>query len=188
MTKIQKHIQKSVTEWLKDTHPEFRTTKRINLLRLREPKKFPYENKVRLHNDVTKDLIEVFNELNTYFYYLPVKNRMKVFQSTEFNRFVTEQWLVTLHANDVQISEQKKAGEYNASQDLSYQNYLNLFNIGLEGLIKTMPEEFKNYISSQLKPMFKLMQSISKFTGNRVPYVHYPDMFNDSTIENTSSF
>jgi len=179
LTKIQKHAQKSVIEWLKDTHPEFRTTKRINLLRLREPKKYPYENKVRLHNDVTKDLIEVFNELNTYFYYLPVKNRMKVFQSTEFTRFVTEQWLVTLESNDVQISKQKKAGEYNASQDLSYQNYLNLFNIGLEGLIKTMPEEFKNYISSQLKPMFNLMQSIAKFAGKDVPYMHFPNMFRE---------
>jgi len=177
LAKIQKQAQDPVTVWLKDTHPEFRTTKRINLLRLREPKKFPYENKVRLHNDVTKDLIEVFNELNTYFYYLPVKNRMKVLQSTEFIRFVTEQWLVALEANDVQIAEQKKAGEYNASQDLSYQNYLNLFNIGLEGLIKTMPQEFQSYISSQLKPMFKLMQSIAKFTGKDVPYMHYPDMF-----------
>ena len=111
---------------------------------------------------------------------------MKVFQSTEFTRFVTEQWLVTLDANDVQISEQKKAGEYNASQDLSYQNYLNLFNIGLEGLIKTMPEEFQNYISNQLKPMFKLMQSIAKFAGKDVPYMHFPNMFQENTIENSS--
>ena len=182
MAKIQKYTQDPVIVWLKDTHPEFRTTKRINLLRLREPKKYPYENKVRLHNDVTKDLIEVFSELNTYFYYLPVKNRMKVFQSTEFTRFVTEQWLVTLHANDVQVAEHKKAGKYNASEDLSYQNYLNLFNIGLEGLIKTMPEEFQNYISSQLKPMFKLMQSIAKFARQDVPYMHYPDMFRENTI------
>jgi len=184
LAKIQKHTQDPVVAWLKDTHPEFRTTKRINLLRLREPKKFPYENKVRLHNEVTKDLIEVFSELNTYFYYLPVKNRMKVFQSREFTRFVTEQWLVTLDANDVQISEQKKSGEYNASQDLAYQNYLNLFNIGLEGLIKTMPEEFQNYISSQLKPMFKLMQSIAKFAGKDVPYIHFPNMFRAYTIQN----
>ncbi len=185
MTKIQKYTQDPGLAWLKDTHPEFRTTKRINLLRLREPKKFPYENKVRLDNEVTKDLIEVFSELNTYFYYLPVKNRMKVFQSREFTRFVTEQWLVTLDANDVQISEQKKSGEYNASQDLAYQNYLNLFNIGLEGLIKTMPEEFQNYISSQLKPMFKLMQSIAKFAGKDVPYIHYPAMFQENTIESS---
>jgi len=183
LSKIQEHAQESELVWLKNTHPEFRTTKRINLLRLRQPKKFPYENKVRLHNDVTKDLIEVFNELNSYFYYLPVKNRMKVLQSTGFNRFVTGEWLVTLHANDVQIAKQKKSGKYDASQDLSYQNYLNLFNIGLEGLIKTMPEEFQSFISNQLKPMFKLMQSIAKFTVKDVPYIHYPDMFQENTIE-----
>ena len=57
-----------------------------------------------------------------------------------------------------------------------------MFNIGLEGLIKSMPQEFQNYISSQLKPMFELMQSISRFTGTQVPYVHYPDIFQDQNI------
>ena len=190
MSKIQENAQDSVIVWLKNTHPEFRTTKRINLLRLREPKKFPYENKVRLQNEVTKDLIQVFHELNSYFYYLSVKNRMKVLQSTDFMRFIQEEWLVTLHANDVQQRKQKKSKKkgkkdsYDPSQDLSYQNYLNLFNIGLEGIINTMPQEFQSYISSQLKPMFKLMQSIARFAGKDVPYMHYPDMFQEDTIEN----
>jgi len=207
MSKIPERAQDPVVKWLMDTHPKFRTTKRINLLRLREPKKFLYENKPRLNEEVTEDLIEVFNELNSYFYLIPVKNRMRVLQSTGFNRFVTEEWLVTLQANDIQIAELKKTkektksketktkktkskkdkDEYDVNQALSYQNYQNLFNIGLEGLIKSMPEEFQNYISNELKPMFKLMQSISRFTGSKVPYVHYPDMFNDSTIDNASS-
>ena len=195
MVKIPEQADKSVIKWLMDTHPEFRTTKRMNLLRLREPKKFPYNNMPRLHDEVTKDLIEVFHELNSYFYHLPVKNRMKILQSSNFNRFVTSEWLQTLHAYDIQNAELKKTKakskktkekkEYDVNQSLSYQNYQNMFNIGLEGLIKSMPQEFQNYISNQLKPMFKLMQSISKFTGNQVPYVHYPDMFQENVIDTT---
>ncbi len=124
---------------------------------------------------------------------------MKVLQSDNFNRFVTSEWLQTLQAYDVQNAELKKTKaksrkdktkkkkEYDVNQALSYQNYQNMFNIGLEGLIKSMPQEFQSYISEQLKPMFKLMQSISRFTGSQVPYVHYPDMFNDGMIDGASS-
>jgi len=199
MDKRQSQAQETAIEWLKATHPEFRTTTRLNILRLREPKNFPYEHQSRLHKYVTENLIEVFHELNSYFYYLPVKNRMKIFQSVDFNRFVTSEWLQTLHAYDVQNAELKKTKaksrkdktkkkkEYDVNQALSYQNYQNMFNIGLEGLIKSMPQEFQSYISEQLKPMFKLMQSISRFTGSQVPYVHYPDMFNDGMIDGASS-
>ena len=194
--KRQEQEQIPEIKWLMKTHPEFRTTKRINLLRLREPKKFHYEHQPRLQKEVTEDLIEVFHELNSYFYFLSVKNRMKILQSKSFNRFVTSEWLSTLHAYDVQNAELKKTKaksrkdktkqkkEYDVNQALSYQNYQNMFNIGLEGLIKSMPQEFQSYITNQLKPMFKLMQSISRFTGSQVPYVHYPDMFNDDTIGN----
>ena len=199
MSEIPNQAQNESIKWLSNTHPEFRTTKRMSLLRLREPKNFPYKNMPRLYDEVTDDLIEVFHELNSYFYFLPVKNRMKIFQSIDFNRFVTSEWLQTLHAYDVQNSELKKTKaksrkdktkkkkEYDVNQALSYQNYQNMFNIGLEGLIKSMPQEFQSYISEQLKPMFKLMQSISRFTGSTVPYVHYPDMFNDSVIDGASS-
>ena len=196
MSEIPTQAQYDIIKWLKDTHPEFRTTKRMNLLRLRDSKNFPYNNMPRLHEDVTKDLIETFHELNSYFYFLPVKNRMRIFQSESFNRFVTSEWLSTLDAYDIQNAELKKTKsksrkdktkkkkEYDVNQALSYQNYQNMFNIGLEGIIKSMPQEFQSYISNQLKPMFKLMQSISRFTSNQVPYVHYPDMFNEQNIEN----
>jgi hypothetical protein len=199
VSEIPTQAQNESIIWLSNTHPEFRTTKRMSLLRLREPKNFPYKNMPRLYDEVTDDLIEVFHELNSYFYYLPVKNRMKIFQSVDFNRFVTSEWLQTLHAYDVQNAELKKTKsksrkdktkkkkEYDVNQALSYQNYQNMFNIGLEGLINSMPQEFQSYISEQLKPMFKLMQSISRFTGSQVPYVHYPDMFNDSMIDGASS-
>jgi len=194
MSEIPNQAQNQSIKWLSNTHPEFRTTKRMSLLRLREPENFPYKNMPRLYDEVTDDLIEVFHELNSYFYHLPVKNRMKVLQSDNFNRFVTSEWLQTLQAYDVQNAELKKTKsksrkdktkkkkEYDVNQALSYQNYQNMFNIGLEGLIKSMPQEFQSYISEQLKPMFKLMQSISRFTGTQVPYVHYPDMFQDQNI------
>ncbi len=196
MSEIPSQAQNVEIKWLINTHPEFRTTKRMNLLILRDPKKYPYKNMPRLYDDVTDDVVEVFHELNSYFYYLPVKNRMKIFQSESFNRFVTSELLSTLQSYDIQNAELKKSKsksrktktkqkkEYDVNQALSYQSYQNMFNIGLEGLIKSMPQEFQNYISSQLKPMFKLMQSISRFTGTQVPYVHYPDMFQEQNIEN----
>ncbi|RMW40676.1 MAG: hypothetical protein EA442_01655 [Candidatus Nitrosopelagicus sp.] len=194
MSEIPNQAQLDVIKWLKDTHPEFRTTQKIRALRLREPKKFPYKNKSRLHDEITQDVISAFHELNSYFYYLPIERRMEILQSDDFNRFVTSEWLQTLQAFDIQNEELKKTKaksrkkkeekkkEYDEKSTLAYQHYQNLFNIGLEGLIKTMPQDFQYYISEQLKPMFSLMQTIAKFTGGQVPYVHYPDLFNENTI------
>lgn len=183
MDKKQAQAQSPEIGFMMATHPEFRTTKRLNLMRLRDPKNFPYVEQSRLFRDVTKDVIEVFHELNTYFHRLPAGKRMEVFQSPDFTRFVDSEWLSTLHANDVQIAELKKTKEYDASKDLSYQNYYNLFSIGITGIIKAMPEEFQNHISKQLIPMMKLMQSIARFSGKDVPYIHYPEIFNEVTID-----
>jgi len=181
----KKQSQEQIPEmrFMMATHPEFRTTKRLNLMRLRDPKNFPYAEQSRLFRDVTKDVIEVFHELNTYIYLIPVAKRMEVFESPDFTRFVDSEWLSTLHANDVQISEQKKIKEYDASKDLSYQNYYNLFSVGITGIIKAMPEEFQTHIAEQLIPMMKLMQSIARFSGKDVPYIHYPEIFNKSSID-----
>ena len=185
MAKKQTQAQTPELAFMMATHPTFRTTKRLNLMRLRDPKNFPYELKSRLFKDVTNDVIEVFNELNSYIYLLPVHKRMEIFQSVGFTRFVDSEWLSTLQANDVQIAEQKKkkSKEYDPNKDLSYENYYNMFSVGITGLIKAMPEDFQKYISEQLKPTMKLMQSIARFSGKQVPYIHYPDIFNEDTID-----
>jgi len=51
MDKIQPEAQTKAEKFLKDTYPTFKTTKWINLLRLREPRYFPYENNARLQKE-----------------------------------------------------------------------------------------------------------------------------------------
>ena len=64
---------------------------------------------------------------------------------------------------------------------------MNLFSIGIEGLLRTMPSDFHNYLATQLKPVFSLMQSISMYsydvTGSKkVPYIKIPKILQATEI------
>jgi len=53
--------------------------------------------------------------------------------------------------------------------------------MGIEGLIKSMPEEFGNTLKDQIRPVLLLMQAITKFSQQsdskkKVPLVKAPDV------------
>lgn len=180
MDKIQPEAQTKAEKFLKDTYPTFKTTKWINLLRLREPRYFPYENNARLQKEVTEDVIQIFKELNGFIYYLEPSYRMKIFKDSAFVNFIQQEYLNMKEKK----SKKKDKNEIDTGKLYAYQTYLNFFNIGLEGLFKTIPDEFKDEWVSQIRPMFKLMQSISKLstrlTGDKdIPYIYTPRFLED---------
>ena len=183
MDKIQSQARDKAVKFLKDTYPTFKTTKWNNFLRLREPKHFPYENSARLQKEVTEDVIQTFEELNGFIYYLEPSYRMKIFKDPAFVNFIQQEYLNMKEKK----SKKKDKNEIDTAKLYAYQTYLNFFNIGLEGLFKTMPDEFKDVWIIQIKSMFKLMQSISKLssrlTGEKdIPYIYTPRFLEEYAI------
>ena len=65
--------------------------------------------------------------------------------------------------------------------------YYNFFNFGIEGLIKSMPEEFRFTLEDQIRPIIALMQSITDFAvkanpKRKVPFVYAPEFMRRSAL------
>ena len=108
--------------------------------------------------------------------------------------FLDEKFLIFLD-DEVIKGTLKKKDSKKKQDDVKkhelFQLYMNLFNIGIEGLLETMPSDFHHYLATQLKPIFNLMQSISMYsnsiTGSKeFPYIKYPQIL--QSTENQSGF
>ena len=56
--------------------------------------------------------------------------------------------------------------------------FQNFFNIGFQGLIDTMPHEFRDYLISQAKPIVQLMYAMTKqynsLSRKKIPMPEFP--------------
>jgi hypothetical protein len=182
LKKRQNAKQVQVLEYIEKTFPKPNITSPRNIARLREPTHFPYKHKPRLYKEVTKDILKAFHELNGYFYYLPLSYRIKIINDTNFMRFFEDEVIKgTLKQKDA------KENDDDVEKQDSYQLYMNLFSIGIEGLLRTMPSDFHNHLATQLKPIFSLMQSISLYSNDitgskKVPLIKIPEILQSTEI------
>jgi len=144
---------------LKQTYPTFKLTSYTNLGRLRKPSVFPYSHKSRLCNEITNEILQSFQDVNAIFLQLPESYRLKIISDYRFNRILTDNVLRVLKHKE---SRSKKPTE-KAEQYESYVIASNLFSIGLENLIRSMPTEFQNYLLREVTPLMEFMQSIADF-------------------------
>jgi len=168
--KRQGSKQEAVLEQLKKTYSEYKLTNILTLARLREPKIFPYSNKIRIYNEVSKKIIQSFNDIQVAYSTLPLSYRNKIVANPAFHRLFTDEIFPSLRKK-----EQKKKSTEESNDYESFIIYQTMFSIGLEGLIKNMPTGFQNYLSNQIKPLMQLMESITFFyrntTGKKdIPY------------------
>lgn len=185
MVNIRNSKQEQILNNIKKTYPEPNITSQRNIAKLREPKHFPYKNKPRLYDEVVCDILKAFHELNGYFYYLPLSYRIKIINDPDFLRFLEEGIL-----EDTLKKKDSKEDFDNLAKQESFQLYSNLFNIGIEGLFRTMPSEFHSHLASQLKPIFSLMQSISLYsqdvTGSKkVVHIKAPKILQSTEVQLT---
>ena len=182
LKKRQNTKQIQVLEFIEKTFPKPNITSPRNIARLREPDHFPYKHKPRLYKEVTADILKVFHELNGYFYHLPLSYRLKIVNDDDFMRFLEDEIIKgTLKQKD------SKEEHDDATKQDSFQLYMNLFSIGIEGLLRTMPSDFHNHLATQLKPIFSLMQSISMYSNDitnskKVPYIKIPEILQSTEI------
>ena len=159
MRKGQTANQEKELEILKVTFPDFKLTTYTNLGRLRKSKVFPYSHKSRLCNEITNKILQFFEDLNSVFLQLPESYRLKIISDSRFNSILHDDVLRTLKYKESRAKKPTEKAE-------QYQSYLiasNLFTIGFENLIRSMPTEFQNYLLREVTPLMEFMQSIADF-------------------------
>jgi len=170
LRKRQNAKQEKELGYLKQTFSEYKLTNYLDLARLRVSGDFPYENKPRIYREVSKSILQSFEDMQLVFHHLPLSYRTKIIADNRFQRLLTEQIFPSLKQK-----EQKIDKDYESTKYESYVIYQSMFAIGIEGLIRSMPTGFQSYLLSQITPLMQLMDSITFFyrstTGKKdVPY------------------
>ena len=173
MKKGQNAKQEGILDEIKKTHPNLTLIKPIEFARLFHPEDFPFENKPRLYREVTEKVIQSFNDYHYATRELPPSYKVKIITSRAFDDCIKS------IIRDMSYVDKKQKSE-EPDKQLSFMMYYKFFNLGIEGLIKSMPEEFQYTLRDQIRPALLLMQSITRFTiqsgsNKKVPFVHAPD-------------
>jgi len=173
--------QEKKLDEIKKTYPDIKLIDHNEFVRLWHPDIFPETNKPRLYNNVSKKVLRSFSDFHYAFMRLPNSYQVKLLISREFDDFMVN---VEQYAKNVDRTQTKEPEKL-----FSFLMYYNFFTIGIEGLLNTMPEEFKYYIRDELRPILVLMQSIADFTKKsnpkyKTPFIHAPEILqNSSTLD-----
>jgi len=167
--------QEKELDRIKKTYSKLKLIDHNEFARLWYPEVFPVANSARFYRDVSNKILQSFSDFHYAFQQLPESYKTKILTDREFYDFFREIFQVAEYVDKKQKVEPDKL--------LSFVLYYNFFNIGLEGLIKSMPEEFRFTLQNQIIPTIGLMQSITDFAvkanpKRKVPFVHAPEFMN----------
>ena len=164
MKKIHNSLDDSVLDELKDTYPNYELGSYKDLVRIKNPDKIP--NKSRFWNEQSRIVLNAINDINDTFYHFPIKNKLKIVSSKHYERFLDEIFLTLDHKI---FSTQKNARESIEEFTLMMKLSEKFLKLGLEGLEKTMPDEFDEILEAKIKDIMLHVQSITKLTERLSP-------------------
>lgn len=171
--------QEKEIEGLTQTFKGYRLTEFWDFVRLRDPITFPYAHKSRLNNNATTDILQSLKDFIQIFSHLEDSYKYKILSSNELTGFLNE---IFRNAKVVEKKQEMEKPEKLFSVSL-YNKFLIL---AIDGLISSMPEEFRIYLRKEIKPFLELMISIGKF-GQRIdPKIKTPTVYLPSTFEERS--
>ena len=152
---------------LKKTYSNYKLLELIDFARLRSPEVFPYEHKSRLYKQVTNVILQYMNDFVLTFDKLPKSYREKILLDTQFTSFIDQ---FTIWGKDMKKKQSDSEEQY------TFLLYSKFFNIGVQGLINSMPIQFQPYLKNEIKPFLMLMQSIANFSLMMNPKLKYPSL------------
>lgn len=173
---MSKKIPRGQAKWnleqLEKDIPNLRLISHIEFGRLSDSTKFPYGNKPRLYREITEKILQVCDDFPNIFERMPISYKYDILLSPQLNSMTQ---LISSYKGMTDMKDQSEKPEKMRSFILSY----NYFTTGIEGLIASMPQEFRQYLEEQIKPILQLMQSIAKFSQSttrkqKVPFVKVP--------------
>ena len=158
--------------WYKDNLPTHKESEVLLLMRIRDPKIFPYSKPYELHKKSASLIEERLEYIMMLMHNLPKKLQQSILADTAFLRFVTDDILRPMEfelqkKQRLKKKRQTDKDEIYENMDTLYEVYKKFFNIGINGLKDMMPLEFGNYLDKQINPILELMNGIGKYT-NRI--------------------
>lgn len=186
-SKIANINQQRKLEEIRKNYPWLKIISHEQFVQLFHRDIFPVSNYPRLYKQVQNNFEDFLNSFHYAFNKLPLSYQDKIILGRNFNSFLNGllehlESVAKTKKNNKNLDLDEKSG-----QDFSYQVYQKLFNIGLKGLIRTMPSEFEPYLKSQIKPLLLLMLSIARFSKsvdpNMMPNLDFPTfLFDDREL------
>ncbi len=164
MRKIQTSGDDSVLEKIEDTYPNYKLGSYSNLVKIKNPDKI--RNSSRFWNDRSEEMLSAINDINDTFYHFPDKQKLKILSSRHYQRLFDEVFLFL----DNRISSTTKhtresLDEFTLMMKLSER----FLKIGLEGIEKTMPDEFDEILETKIKDIMLHVKSITELTNRLSP-------------------
>ena len=154
MRKILNGKQEKKLDEIKKTYPNLKLIDHNEFVRLHHPEIFPITNESRFYREVSNKILQSFDDFHYAFLKLPSSYKIKILTSRDFSDFIN---LIT--SQDYVL---KKSEDYEKA--FTFLLYQNFFNIGIKGLIETMPREFQTYLNDQMRPILSLMHSIAEYS------------------------
>ena len=154
MRKILNGKQEKKLDEIKKTYPNLKLIDHNEFVRLHHPEIFPITNESRFYREVSNKILQSFDDFHYAFLKLPSSYKIKILTSRDFSDFIN---MITSQDYVLKKSEDNEK----AFTFLLYQNF---FNIGIKGLIETMPREFQTYLNDQMRPILSLMHSIAEYS------------------------
>ena len=122
----------------------------LDMARLINPVDVPYKNRSRLELEFTKQIKQALADITLLIQYLSKKNKSDILTSPEFNDHMKR---IMDFSKDSQVDE-----EYMVSF------YSNMIQFGVNGIAQNMPKEFTPLIEEHLKPLTRLLNSITAYS------------------------
>ena len=154
----------SVLEDIKNTYPNYKLGSYKDLVMIKNQDKI--SNPSRFWNENSKNLLNAINDINNTFYHYPDKQKLKIITSKHYQRLFDEIFVFL----DNKIKSTKNDKKQNLEQFTMMMKLSEKFlKIGLEGIEKTMPDEFNEILETKIKDIMLEVQSITKLTERLSP-------------------
>ena len=164
MQELPNSTTESVLDKVKETHPTYKISTYSNLVKIQNPDKI--RNKSRFWNDRSDELHSAINDINETFYHFPNKQKLKIISSSHYQRLFNEIFLFL----DNRISSTTKHTRESLDEFVLMMKLSERFlKLGLEGVEKTMPDEFDEIMEAKIKDIMLHVKSISTLTNRLTP-------------------
>jgi hypothetical protein len=164
MQEIPNSSSQSVLDKVKETYPDYKLSSYSNLVKIKNPDKI--RNKSRFWNEQSRIVLSAISDINDTFYHFPVKKRLEIVSSKYMETFLEE----IFRTLDHKISSTTKHTRESLDElTLMIKLSEKFLKLGLEGVEKTMPDEFDEILETKIKDIMLQVKSIRKLTERLTP-------------------
>jgi hypothetical protein len=162
MKNIRNSKYDSVLDEVEKTYPNYSLCSYENLGRITG--KLEITNPSRFWNERCREMLQAINDINVIFHRYPDSYKSKMLVSPQFQGFFHSQLFPYLSPK---IQDQKNASSEDTAMMIKICS--NFLQIGLSGILKSMPSDFTHILEPKIQEIFSLMEAINQYTNRIAP-------------------